>query len=102
MDLVNFRTETDADGVMLATWDVPGRSMNVITPQVMDELAAIIDAVVADPAVKGCVIVSGKESFSGGADLSNAAGAAARSSTPCARARARRRRCASSSRNPAS
>ena len=40
MDLTNFRTETDADGVTLATWDVPGRSMNVITPQVMDELAA--------------------------------------------------------------
>jgi 3-hydroxyacyl-CoA dehydrogenase/enoyl-CoA hydratase/3-hydroxybutyryl-CoA epimerase len=70
MDLMNFRTETDADGVMLATWDVPGRSMNVITPQVMEELAGLIDAVVADPAVKGCVIVSGKESFSGGADLS--------------------------------
>ena len=69
MDLTNFRFETDADGVVLATWDMPGRSMNVITPQVMDELAGLIDAVVADPAIKGCVIMSGKDGFSGGADL---------------------------------
>ncbi|HEY8566994.1 MAG TPA: 3-hydroxyacyl-CoA dehydrogenase NAD-binding domain-containing protein [Beijerinckiaceae bacterium] len=70
MNLQNFRFETDADGIALATWDMPGRSMNVITPEVMEELSQIIDAVVADDAVKGCVITSGKEgSFSGGADL---------------------------------
>jgi 3-hydroxyacyl-CoA dehydrogenase/enoyl-CoA hydratase/3-hydroxybutyryl-CoA epimerase len=70
MDLRNFRLAIDADGVALATWDVPGRSMNIITPEVMAELDAIIDRVASDPAVKGCVIASGKESFSGGADLS--------------------------------
>ena len=31
MNLTNFRFETDADGIALATWDMPGRSMNVIT-----------------------------------------------------------------------
>ncbi|MEZ5805604.1 MAG: 3-hydroxyacyl-CoA dehydrogenase NAD-binding domain-containing protein [Rhizobiaceae bacterium] len=65
----NFRTETDSDGIALITWDMPDRSMNVFTVEVMDELDAIIDAVVADAAVKGAVITSGKESFSGGADL---------------------------------
>ncbi|KMO39757.1 3-hydroxyacyl-CoA dehydrogenase [Methylobacterium variabile] len=69
MNLTNFRFETDADGVALATWDMPGRSMNVITPEVMDDLNRIIDAVVADSAIKGCVITSGKDTFSGGADL---------------------------------
>ncbi|QRE74669.1 3-hydroxyacyl-CoA dehydrogenase NAD-binding domain-containing protein [Methylobacterium aquaticum] len=69
MNLTNFRFETDADGVALATWDMPGRSMNVVTPEVMDELNRIIDAVVADAAIKGCVITSGKDTFSGGADL---------------------------------
>ena len=69
MNLTNFRLETDADGIALATWDMPGRSMNVFTDAVMDELGQIVDAVVADPAIKGCVIVSGKENFSGGADL---------------------------------
>jgi 3-hydroxyacyl-CoA dehydrogenase/enoyl-CoA hydratase/3-hydroxybutyryl-CoA epimerase len=70
MNLTNFRFETDSDGIAVATWDMPGRSMNVITPEVMADLDAIIDAVVADAAIKGCVIASGKEgSFSGGADL---------------------------------
>src|SRR5215217_2228973 len=69
MDLANFRFETDADGIALATWDMPGRSMNVITPEVMGELEQIIETVAADEAVKGCVITSGKDAFSGGADL---------------------------------
>ncbi len=70
MNLANFRFETGADGVALLTWDMPGRSMNVITPDVMDELEQVIDTVVADANVKGCVIASGKSAFSGGADLS--------------------------------
>ncbi|KRB58901.1 3-hydroxyacyl-CoA dehydrogenase [Rhizobium sp. Root708] len=66
----NFTVETDADGIALVTWDMPGKSMNVFTEEVMDELNAIVDAVVADSTVKGAVITSGKSSFSGGADLS--------------------------------
>lgn len=69
MNLENFRFETDADGIATATWDMPGRSMNVITPKVMEELSAIIEKVAGDAAIKGCVIASGKEAFSGGADL---------------------------------
>src|ERR687889_720949 len=69
MNFTNFRFETDADGIALATWDMPGRSMNVITPEVMGELARIVDTVAGDEAIKGCVIASGKEAFSGGADL---------------------------------
>ena len=69
MNLVNFRFETDADGIATLTWDMPERSMNVITPQVMEELNQVVDKVVSDEAIKGCVIVSGKEAFSGGADL---------------------------------
>jgi 3-hydroxyacyl-CoA dehydrogenase/enoyl-CoA hydratase/3-hydroxybutyryl-CoA epimerase len=69
MNLVNFRFETDADGIATLTWDMPERSMNVITPQVMEELNRVVDKVASDEAIKGCVIVSGKDSFSGGADL---------------------------------
>ncbi len=69
MNLVNFRFETDADGIATLTWDMPERSMNVITPQVMEELNHVVDKVASDEAIKGCVIVSGKDSFSGGADL---------------------------------
>ncbi|MBZ6078616.1 FAD-dependent oxidoreductase [Microvirga puerhi] len=66
----NFRFEVDGDGIALATWDMPGRSMNVITNEVMGELTQIVEKVASDEAIKGCVITSGKESFSGGADLS--------------------------------
>src|SRR3954465_10396333 len=69
MDLQNFRFEVDQDGVALATWDMPGRSMNVITPEVMAELSEIVERVASDAAVKGCIVTSGKDTFSGGADL---------------------------------
>jgi 3-hydroxyacyl-CoA dehydrogenase/enoyl-CoA hydratase/3-hydroxybutyryl-CoA epimerase len=70
MTYTNFTVETDADGIALVTWDMPDKSMNVYTEEVMDELDAIIDQVVADDAVKGAVITSGKkDSFSGGADI---------------------------------
>ena len=38
MNLDNFRFETDADGIALVTWDMPGRSMNVMTPEVIAEI----------------------------------------------------------------
>src|SRR3954471_14214657 len=69
MNLQNFCFDIDPDGVATATWDMPGRSMNVITPEVMAELAQIVERVASDDATKGCVIASGKEAFSGGADL---------------------------------
>jgi 3-hydroxyacyl-CoA dehydrogenase/enoyl-CoA hydratase/3-hydroxybutyryl-CoA epimerase len=68
-NFTNFRFEVDADGIALATWDMLDRSMNVITPEVMEELSRLVDTVADDEAVKGCVIASGKEAFSGGADL---------------------------------
>jgi 3-hydroxyacyl-CoA dehydrogenase/enoyl-CoA hydratase/3-hydroxybutyryl-CoA epimerase len=70
MELKNFRLDTDADGIALLTWNMADRSMNVITPQVMSELDAVVDRVAADAAIKGCVVTSGKDAFSGGADLS--------------------------------
>ncbi len=69
MDFTNFRFEVDGDGIALATWDMPGRSMNVITPEVMEELSRIVETVASQEAIGGCVITSGKDSFSGGADL---------------------------------
>ncbi|WP_159589506.1 3-hydroxyacyl-CoA dehydrogenase NAD-binding domain-containing protein [Chelativorans xinjiangense] len=68
-DYKNFTFQTDADGIALVTWNMPDRSMNVFTEQVMDELEAIVDRVAGEGAIKGAVITSGKETFSGGADL---------------------------------
>ena len=65
----NFKLEVDSDGIALVTWDMADRSMNVITMDVIAELAGIVEKVAADAAIKGAVITSGKEAFCGGADL---------------------------------
>jgi 3-hydroxyacyl-CoA dehydrogenase / enoyl-CoA hydratase / 3-hydroxybutyryl-CoA epimerase len=69
MTFKNFKIETDADGIALVTWDIPGRSMNVLDTTTVEELGAIVEQTTADAAVKGVVITSGKDAFSAGADL---------------------------------
>ena len=69
MAFKNFRIETDADGIALVTWDIPGRSMNVLDETTITELEEIVQQTSADAAVKGVVVTSGKEAFSGGADI---------------------------------
>jgi 3-hydroxyacyl-CoA dehydrogenase/enoyl-CoA hydratase/3-hydroxybutyryl-CoA epimerase len=75
MTYKNFTVSTDADGIALVVWDMPGKSMNVIDASVGEEFTRIVDAMAADGAVKGVVITSGKDTFSGGADLSMLEGA---------------------------
>jgi 3-hydroxyacyl-CoA dehydrogenase/enoyl-CoA hydratase/3-hydroxybutyryl-CoA epimerase len=66
----NFKIETDADGVALVTFDVPGRSMNTLTFEVIGELGELVERIKSDPAIKGAVITSGKTTgFCAGADL---------------------------------
>ncbi|MEL6946840.1 MAG: enoyl-CoA hydratase-related protein, partial [Pseudomonadota bacterium] len=65
----HFSLETDADGIALITWDSPGKSMNVIDSEVMEEMDQLIDTVASDEAIKGAVITSGKKAFGAGADL---------------------------------
>lgn len=67
--MANFKLDIDSDGIALITWDMPGRSMNVITMEVMDELGALVEKVASDAAIKGAVVTSGKDAFCGGADL---------------------------------
>lgn len=67
--MADFKFEVDNDGIALVTWDMPGRSMNVITMEVIAELGALVDKVTNDAAIKGAVITSAKDAFCGGADL---------------------------------
>ncbi len=69
MTYQNFTFDIDADGIVLVTWNMPGRSMNVIDAKVMEELAAIVERVATDAGIKGAVLTSGKDAFCGGADL---------------------------------
>ncbi len=68
--MTDFTMKTDADGVATITWDTVGKSMNVMNQQGFVDLDALIDQALADDAVKGVIITSGKEgSFAGGMDL---------------------------------
>jgi len=69
MSYTNFTLETDSDGILVATWDMPDKSMNVIDASVMEEWEKIIDEAIANEAVKGVVIASSKKTFGAGADL---------------------------------
>lgn len=69
MSDTNIRTELDADGILLATIDMPGRAMNVFSRALMDALEALIERAETDAAVKGVVLTSGKATFLAGADL---------------------------------
>ena len=64
-----FRSETDAEGVATIVWDLPERSMNVLTFEGIADLDAAVDAALADAGVKGIVITSAKPDFAGGMDL---------------------------------
>lgn len=66
----NFKFETDADGIALVTWDIPGRSMNVLDETSILEIEEITKQTTSDPAIKGVVITSAKDAFCAGADLS--------------------------------
>jgi len=65
----NFSLDTDADGIALITWDMPGRAMNVIDIATIQELSELVEQTTADEKVKGVVITSGKDTFCAGADL---------------------------------
>ena len=65
----DFTMETGADGVAVITWDVAGKSMNVLSLEGLKTLDTLVDEALADEAVKGIVITSAKDSFAGGMDL---------------------------------
>jgi 3-hydroxyacyl-CoA dehydrogenase / enoyl-CoA hydratase / 3-hydroxybutyryl-CoA epimerase len=69
MSYANFKVDLDGDGIALVTWDVPGRSMNLISLDAIGQLAALVEQLAGDAAVKGVVITSGKDTFCAGADL---------------------------------
>src|SRR5262249_40498290 len=55
--------------VMLIILDDSAKPMNVVSPDLIDELIGAIDKVATDSAVKGAIITSGKPAFMAGAEL---------------------------------
>jgi 3-hydroxyacyl-CoA dehydrogenase/enoyl-CoA hydratase/3-hydroxybutyryl-CoA epimerase len=56
------------DGILVATMDLPGRPMNVVTDALMEGIAAALTRV-AEPGVKGLILTSGKADFCAGGDI---------------------------------
>ena len=70
MSYNNFKTKTDKDGIVTLTIDVPNQTMNVWTPDFINEFDAFIDDFNSNDDMKGLVITSGKDNaFLAGADL---------------------------------
>jgi 3-hydroxyacyl-CoA dehydrogenase/enoyl-CoA hydratase/3-hydroxybutyryl-CoA epimerase len=70
MELKNFRWDQDADGIVTIFWDVPGRTMNVLTGSAVADLVAVAEKVASDASITGLVITSGKANgFCAGAAL---------------------------------
>ena len=67
--MTDFTMHKDADGVAIITWDVPGKSMNVLSLDGAATLGKLIEDALTDTAVKGIVITSGKADFAAGMDL---------------------------------
>jgi len=67
--MINFQLDKDADGILLITFDMPDRSMNVLNVSSMTEIAEFTEMIKSDASIKGAVITSGKKAFCAGADL---------------------------------
>ena len=67
--MTDFTYDVDADGVATIAWDLPGKSMNVMSHAGFAELDGLIDRALADAGVKGVIITSAKKDFAGGMDL---------------------------------
>ena len=67
--MTDFTLATDSDGVATLTWDVAGKSMNVMSTEGFSLLDALIGQALADPTIKGIILTSAKKDFAGGMDL---------------------------------
>ncbi len=67
--MTDFTLTTDPDGIATITWDVQGKSMNVLSLAGIAELDGLVDRALSDPAIKGVILTSAKPDFAGGMDL---------------------------------
>ncbi len=89
MSTIQF--ELGSDGVALLSINVADRPMNVLTPQLENDLDAAIERIRGDAAVKGVVITSGKTNgFIAGADLKDLVNAYGRETVEQAYERSRK------------
>jgi 3-hydroxyacyl-CoA dehydrogenase / enoyl-CoA hydratase / 3-hydroxybutyryl-CoA epimerase len=61
--------ESGADGVLLATMDLPGKAMNVLDAEMAEALVGLIERLEKDASATGLILDSGKKDFFAGADI---------------------------------
>ncbi|NVK55919.1 MAG: fatty acid oxidation complex subunit alpha FadJ [Alteromonadaceae bacterium] len=65
-----FTLTRQDNGIAILTMDVPGETMNTLKQAFGDDISVLLDEIEQDTAIKGVVLVSGKEnSFVAGADI---------------------------------
>jgi 3-hydroxyacyl-CoA dehydrogenase/enoyl-CoA hydratase/3-hydroxybutyryl-CoA epimerase len=64
-----INTTIDTDGIATITWDMPGRTMNVLNEGSLKAYEEALTTALKDDKVKGIILTSGKDSFIAGADL---------------------------------
>ncbi|MGD9407879.1 MAG: 3-hydroxyacyl-CoA dehydrogenase NAD-binding domain-containing protein, partial [Gammaproteobacteria bacterium] len=69
-----IKYQKDEDGIVTLTIDIADRSMNVLTPEFMEDLDAAIERVAGDDSARGAIVTSAKSSFIAGADLKELVG----------------------------
>src|SRR5437879_11763936 len=79
----NIRSSLGADGILLATIDMPGRSMNVFSADLMNSLEQLLDQVASRPEIRAVVIASGNQAFLAGAALERVPGETERATRCC-------------------
>lgn len=70
--------DLDDDGIVTLTWDLPGRSQNVLNDESMGAFDSALDRALETEGVRGIVVTTGKRDFIAGADLSMIQGMARR------------------------
>ena len=70
MNYKNFDLNVGSDGIAVLTWNMPDRPMNLFDFDTMQELDTISDKVTNESEINAVIVQSGKDSFSGGADIS--------------------------------
>ena len=64
-----FNLKIGADDIGIVEWNLPDKTLNVLTLKGIEELENIVDDLLLTKKVRGVIITSGKRDFAAGMDL---------------------------------
>ena len=66
----DFTKEVDKDNIAVITWNCLDKSMNTMTEDGLRSFQKLVTEALSEEKIRGIIITSGKDDFSGGMDLS--------------------------------